>query len=504
MAGILVRIIGMFYRIPLVNIIGSQGNGIYSVAYNIYNIMLVLSAYGMPMAVSKLLSARFAKKQYKNANRIFGCSMVFALFSGGFAAALLFFGADFIESVYRGVPGLAIPLRILAPTIFLVAVLGVMRGFYQGQGTMIPTAVSQLVEQVVNAVVSVAAAYLLVKAYQASGDVAAYGAAGGTLGTCFGALAALVFLIVIYGIYKPIFARMVRRDRTGRMEPSMEVYKVIGLTMLPIILSQTLYHICSVVDDMMFGNMMAKTMTPDVIKTYLGNYSSSYILLVGIPQGIASAMSSSMLPSIVASYATGSIRSVKSKLTSTIKTNMLIAIPSFVGLFVLGQPIIRMLFSAYDSAQGAMMLRLGSVSIIFYTLSTVTSSALQGIDRMKTPVYHAGISVVVHVILVYILLKFTPLNIYGVVIGNATFPILIFVLNLRALKKEIGYQMRYAKTFGIPLVCAAVMGISCYLMYRFMDMLSGYNIISLIVAMLTAGLTYFGSLYIFNSKWRRK
>ena len=158
MAGILVRIIGMLYRIPLVNIIGSEGNGIYSAAYNVYNIMLVLSAYGLPMAVSKLVSARFAQKQYKNVAQIFRCALTTAICTGGIAALILFFGAGLIEKVfYKGVAGIAIPLRILAPTIFIVAILGVMRGFYQGQETMIPTAISQLAEQVVNAIVSIVA-----------------------------------------------------------------------------------------------------------------------------------------------------------------------------------------------------------------------------------------------------------------------------------------------------------------------------------------------------------
>ena len=198
MAGILVRIIGMLYRIPLVNIIGSEGNGIYSAAYNVYNIMLVLSAYGLPMAVSKLVSARFAQKQYKNAAQIFRCALTTAICTGGVAALILFFGAGFIEGVfYKGVSGIAIPLRILAPTIFIVAILGVMRGFYQGQENMIPTAVSQLAEQIVNAAVSIIAGYILVNTFKNSANASAYGAAGGTLGTAVGALTALVFLVIL-------------------------------------------------------------------------------------------------------------------------------------------------------------------------------------------------------------------------------------------------------------------------------------------------------------------
>ena len=200
-AGILVRIIGMLYRIPVVNIIGSEGNGIYGAAFNIYNIMLVLSSYGLPMAVSKLVSARFTKRRYKSAAKVLRCSLMVAVCTGGIAALLVFFGASFIENVIYGggLPGLAIPLRILAPTIFLVAILGVIRGFFQGQSTMIPTAVSQILEQIVNAIVSIAAGYGMMKAFASSPDVAAYGAAGSTLGTAMGALTAVLFMGFLYG-----------------------------------------------------------------------------------------------------------------------------------------------------------------------------------------------------------------------------------------------------------------------------------------------------------------
>ena len=180
MAGIFVRIIGMVYRIPVLNIIGSEGNGIYGTAFNVYNIMLVLSSYGLPMAVSKLVSARFTKKKYKSAAKVLRCSVIIGVIMGGAAALLVFFGAGFIENVVYGggIPGLAIPLRVLAPTIFLVAILGVLRGFFQGQGTMIPTAVSQIIEQLVNAVVSIVAGYMLMKSYASSSNSAAFGAAG--------------------------------------------------------------------------------------------------------------------------------------------------------------------------------------------------------------------------------------------------------------------------------------------------------------------------------------
>lgn len=499
-AGILVRIIGMFYRIPLMNIIGSEGNGVYSVAYNIYNIMLVLSSYGLPMAVSKLVSARLTKREYKNAGQIFKSSVIVSLCTGGAAALIMFFGAGLIESMYKTVTGLAIPLRVLAPTILFVAVMGVVRGFFQGQGTMIPTAVSQLLEQIINAVVSVLASYLLMRSFASSPHAAAYGAAGGTLGTAAGAFIALVFLTAIYVIYRPVFSRMMRKDHVSKDIPSGEVYRTILMTMAPIIIGQTLYNVSAVIDDMMYSNMQAVRDTAAVIKTDLGNFASSYTLLISIPQGVASSMSASMLPSVVASYTEKKYKDVRSKINSTLKTNMFIAVPSFVGLTILGEPVIKLLFSRYNSAQGAMMLKIGACAVVFYTLSTVTSSALQGINKMSVPVKHSFVALVVHIILVFSLLKWSRLGIYAIVIGNASFPLLILILNLISLRKYIRFRMDYAKIFAVPSVCSLIMAVVTLTVYNIIFTLVQSNTIAVIVALIFAMLSYFGPVLIFKKK----
>ena len=478
MAGIFVRIIGMVYRIPVLNIIGSEGNGIYVTAYNVYNIILVLSSYGLPMAVSKLISARFTKRRYKNAAKVLRCSLTVGAFTGGVAALLVYFGADFIENVIYGggVPGLAIPLRVLAPTIFIVALLGVLRGFFQGQGTMIPTAVSQIIEQLVNAGVSIAAGYMLMKAYSSASNASAYGAAGSTLGTAMGALT--------------------------RQDTNRYIYKTIIITMVPIILSQTFYQISALIDDVMFSNIMMTRNISKNISMDLGNFGSSYTLLISIPQGIATALSASMLPSIVASYTEDDYDSIYSKITKTLKTNMFIAVPSFVGFFVIGEPIIKLLFSRYDSVQGGLMLKIGAIAIVFYTLSTVTSSALQAVDRVKTPMINSFISLVVHIILVLVLLEFTNLGIFSLVIGNASFPVIIFVLNLIALYKDEGYRLPVISIFAKPVICSALMGICTLLTYNIINNITMSNTISVLVALCVAALTYFGPYVLLMKKFK--
>lgn len=502
-AGIVVRIIGMVYRIPLLNIIGSEGNGIYSVAFNIYNIALIVSCYGLPMAVSKLISARIVKAQYKNAYELFKLALLVAFITGTISMLLMFFFADFLENVvYAGsYPMVSVPIKVLAPTVLVVAILGVVRGFFQGHGTMIPTALSQLFEQIVNAIVSVVAGYLLVVAYKSSVNVAAYGAAGGTLGTFAGALTALVFVVSLYLIKRREFIVRVRNDENTENESFSMLLKILACTVIPIMIGQTFYQISASLDDIMYANIMKNLgLTAQQIARNNGNYNSSYMILINLPMGVASAMSSSMLPSVVASFAKKNISEINNKIAATVKVNMMIAIPSFVGLFVLGGPVIRLLFPSYDYLQGSIMLKIGAIAVVFYTMSTVTGSALQGIDRMNSPVKHSCVALIAHIILLWVLLRYTDLSIYAMVIGSASFPVLIFILNMIELHKLIGYKQEILKTYIVPLICSVLMGGVTFFTYNIIYKYTGSNIISICPALLIAVIVYFGCLFLFRKK----
>ena len=263
-AGVITKLIGAFYRIPLLNIIGTEGNGYYSVAFSIYSVALMLTSYSLPLAVSKLVSARVAVGEYKNAHKIFRGAITFALLAGGFVALLVFFGADFIATTIMHLDMSAYALRVLAPCILIVALLGVLRGFFQGIGSMIPTAISQVIEQIINAVVSIAGAYVLLNAGKAVGKTRgdqsfgpAFAAAGGTLGTVLGAFSALVFVGLVFLAYNKVFKRKMRRDHSKKRESYKTVYKVLFVTIAPVILSATVYNISDFVDTALFNNVMA-------------------------------------------------------------------------------------------------------------------------------------------------------------------------------------------------------------------------------------------------------
>lgn len=492
-ASILVRVIGLVYRIPMANIIGNEGNGIYSAAFEIYNLLLIISSYGMPMAVSKMVSAKCAKKQYKNAYYIFRCSMIFSIVSGGLAALFVFFGADMLENnFFSKYHGIAIPLRVLAPTIFIVAVMGTLRGLFQGRNTMMPTAISQIFEQIVNAFVSVAAAWSLMRSHSASSKISAWGAAGGTLGTCLGALTAFLILLVIYWAYRPVMKRHERHDKVSVEDSLKATYKLIAWTVIPIILSQTVYQLSGIVDVTLFNAVMGgKNFADKTVSSLLGIYSTNYRVLVSVPIAVSTAIASSMIPGLAFSVAEGDMPSVRHKVSIAVKFNMIIAFPSAVGLAVLAQPIIRLLFPSSDYIVGGTMLMLGSSCVIFYALSTVTSGVLQSIDRMSLPVIHSLISLILHIVIVFGLLQFTDLAGYALVIGNVTYPMLVCYLNGRSVSRYIRQKQELKKTFIVPLLSSVVMGVVTFVIYELFFIVTHRIYVAIVPAVAAAVVVYF-------------
>lgn len=489
-SSILVRLIGLLYRIPLINIIGDEGMGYYSNAFSIYNIALIISSYSLPLAVSKLVAQRNIRKEYRNSYRIFLCSMVFAIIVGTITSVVIFFGSDFLASAIYNDPRCAIPLRVLAPTIFVFAVMGVLRGFYQGKNTMLPTAISQVLEQIVNAIVSLIAAYFLMKSHSASDDIAAYGAAGGTLGTFIGACIGLLFLAFVFALYKPLIDKQLSKDKIGYTENYSELFKVLAITLIPVILSQTVYQLSSVIDNSIFGHVMdGKGFVYEERSALLGIYQEKYNLLINVPVSIASALASAIVPGIVSAKVMGTSLEVKEKVHLAIKFNMLIAIPSAVGLGVLASPILQLLFNDNRSLP-ANLIYMGAIAVIFMSLSTISSAVLQGINKMHIPVINSAISLVIHTILIYVLLQVFNLGTYGLVIGNVTFALMVCILNWLAVKRYLNYKQEMVKTFIIPGICAFIMGLVAFFTYIGLRSLIKSNDISTIVAILIAIISY--------------
>lgn len=494
-AGIIVRFIGLLYRIPMTRILGADGNGYYSTAYEIYNIGLILSSYSLPLAVSKLIAAKRVREQYQDAKRVFQSGLVFGIVAGGLMTLILLFGADWITTVIFKSPNSALPLKVMAPTIFIFSIMGVIRGYFQGQGNMVPTSVSQIIEQVVNAVVSITASWLFMNWFAARENAGSYGASGGTLGTLSGAVAALIFLSFLMFRYRRQNARLLNQPQAIPVDSWKSTYTMLFLTLTPIILSQFVYQLSGSVDNSMFGLIMdSKGLAEKERASLLGIYSSKYRLLSNVPVAIASSLGTSMIPSIVRSRVQGNRGEVKQKISLTVKFNMLIAIPCAAGMGVLASPIMRLIFGD-SSALTANLMVLGAPAVVFFSLSTVTNSVLQGIDLMRKSVTHSAISLAIHAVLVYVMLNYLNLGVYGLVIGNVTFPLAVCILNWAAIGKVLDYRQEVRTTFLLPLLSSAVMGAAAYGIYTAATALSHHYQVGLL-ASVPAAMAIYGVLII--------
>ena len=468
MAGVIARLIGLIYRVPMQRTIGDAGMGYYSAAFQIYSLMLIISSYSLPVAVSKLIAGYTARDEYKNAKRIYNCSMLFACFTGGITCIIVFFCADFLAGLIK-LPKSAIALRILAPTLLVVAIMGVMRGFFQGNGSMVPTATSQLVEQIINAIVSVVAAKFLfdyglgVSGLLRDDDyAAAYGAAGGTLGTSAGALAGLICLIIVYLISKRDFNYRVRHDENRHSDTFGRMLFALILTVLPVLLSTTVYNLSDILDQGIFNYVMDTKGLSEVKAEHWGIFSTKYKVLTNVPVALASAVCSSMMPSLTGCIRREEYKIARRKVSLAMRFTMILSIPCAVGLAVLGKPIISTLFQGEVDIP-ATMLKIGSIAVVFYSMSTLSNGVLQGIDKLNIPVRNAAIALVLHVGILYFMLDVFNMGLYGVVISCVLFALIMCILNWLAIRKYLNYQQEIVRTFVIPTVSSIFMGLVAWL-----------------------------------------
>lgn len=500
LSGIVVRIIGLLYRSPLTSIIGDEGNGYYSYAYNIYAIILLISSYSIPSALSKVLAQRLTFKEYRNAQKVFQCALIYVVIVGGGASLVAFFAAPYLV----GANSVRV-LRVFAPTIFLSGLVGVLRGYFQAYGSMVQTSFSQILEQIINALVSVGAAWYLIAHVAGTGaddtTRAIYGAMGGALGTGAGVVTALLFMVWVYALNMPGMKRRMEKDHKAE-ESRRDIFKVILSIVTPFILSTFIYNLSTSLNQTIYERFYTtvKGMAESEVATLYGIYSGKAVVISNIPIAMASAMCSAVIPTVSASFARGEKKETRRNVKKAVKVTMLIAIPCFVGLSVLAKPVTQLLFWQKNSLDMASnVLAALSVTVIFYCLSTLTNGVLQGIGKVTVPVIHAAIALVLQTGTLALLLCFTDLNLYALVIAAIVYSLSMCVMNQLSVRKYLKYKQEWFRTFWLPLLSAAIMGVVAWLVYEGVSMLAGFvlaegsylrNLIAVGFAILAAVMVY--------------
>uniref|UniRef100_N2BJQ0 Uncharacterized protein n=1 Tax=Eubacterium plexicaudatum ASF492 TaxID=1235802 RepID=N2BJQ0_9FIRM len=495
-AAILGRIIGLIYRIPLTSVIGDLGNNYYGCAFDIYNIFLLISSYSLPMAVSRIVSDYRSKGESRNAYRVLKCAFLFAMFAGAAAGAAIFFGARFITGTVFQTPLSMYALRVLAPTLLITAFLGVLRGFFQGMENMYPSAVSQVLEQLVNAFVSVLAAYYLASRGESIGKVlaneegyhAAYGAAGAAVGTTVGAAFSLFFLYILYKGFIRIWRKKMRKEHIKRI-PNEILFRRMMLTVLPFLAASVLFNLNVVIEQGIFKHMMKAQAQADQIALWWGVFSGKFRTLINLPIAIAAAIGAACIPSITASFVKERHEETVEKTELAIRFVMLIAFPFSFVLMLLSAPLMEFLFQDSQPLASGLLLA-GGMIVILYSLSTVTASILQGIGKLRAPVINSGIALVLEVVSLIAMLKFTKLQIYAVVAAMTVFGICVTLLNQIALYRSGYWAPEFMKTFVLPGVCASIMASMSWIIETALSQVIEWKYVTVPVAIVCGVLVY--------------
>lgn len=506
-AGMISRVIGLLYRSPLHRVIGDLGMGYYNTAFNFYNIVLMISSYSIPAAISKVIAQKLALKEYRAAHKMFVCALGYVLAVGGVASLILFFGAGlFVE------PEVIPVLRAFAPTIFVYGILGVLRGYFQAHKSMAQTSVSQILEQIANAIVSVGAAYLLIRSSFAAMEVPAdregkvlwgtKGAVGSAMGTGAGVLTALLFMLGMYALNKGLIHKRVRSDVHEDADSYGDILKTITLVVTPFILSTAVYQLSSTVNNILYTRALPALKELDTVDIHSrwGVFSGQSQTISNIPVAFASAMAVAMLPAVAQLTAAKKIGEARAKVGLAVKTTMIISIPCAVGLFALARPVTALLFKntqeSEDLATGLLMAL--AVSVVFYSLSTLNSQILQGLGRLNAPIINAGLSLMLQSAVAVLLLFCTGLDLYAIAIANIVYSGFMCILNQISVRKAIGYRQEIVSTFLIPLLASAFMGAAAWAVYEALLMLTKSPRISVIPAILIGAVIYFALLILFR------
>ncbi len=491
-ASIVVRFIGFLYRIPLTRMIGYEGIAIYNAAFNIYMLFLVISSQSLPASISKVVAEEIAQKRYYNAHKIFKKTMKLSIIIGLVSSTILFFSAVFIENIYN-IQESRYAIRVLAPTVFIVSIMAVIRGYFQGMQNTVPTAISQIFEQIINALISVYFAYLLINSDIEGISKAGLGAMGGTFGTLFGALTGLVVLVVIYFLVRDRILYKVKKY-SKRAYTTKTIYRKILTTAIPIVIGTAIFSVTNIIDTSMITSRLIDGVgfEIDKVKVLYGQYSGNYILLANLPVSIATAFSTAGIPAIANIKEKGNLKELSDKINSLLRICMLICIPASFGLAVLSDEILQLLYGA--TSEGGYLLRYGSASIIFISLTQISTGILQGLSYANIPVKNAFFACIIKIPLNFILIGSVYFNIYGAIISTTIVYIIITFLNYRSIKRILKIKFDFKGIVLKPAISSIIMSILTYMTYKGIFLISKSNILSVLISLFISLLVYSFSL----------
>lgn len=486
-AGLIGKVLAAVYRIPFTRIVGDEGAGLYALSYSLYNILFALSTAGIPLAVSKMVAVTEEKQAHGESVRIFKITLALLTVLGASLSGFVFLDADWLANTLFNEPRVALSLKALAPAMLFSCLMSAFRGFFQGKREMVPTALSQILEQFFRVGVILLAVFLL------AGKPLEVVVAAASLGSSVGQIVAFIFLLGIF--MWSIRKHKMENVASYEAKTNGAIIKDLVQLAIPISIGALALPILGFVDSTLslyrlesaggFSHVEA------VIQNgYLVNSSMPILNLLFI---ITTAISASLVPAVTEADAGGHKVALMKDIKETMLLTVVIMLPAGVGLFILGAPITQLL---YDQWEAGVVMQSVAFTVLALGLYQVSAGALQGLGRVMIPMQSLLIALVVKVSVAWVLCGIPGFGIVGSGIATVLAFACAMIYNIIRLTKIIGSDWFSAKDIVVkPVLAVGIMAISVILTLKVVVMVLGSTSLGALAAMAVGAIVYFVALY---------
>ena len=490
---IFIKLLGLAYRLYLTNKegFGDIGNAIYGSGYQIYALLLTLSSVGVPNAISKLISERISVGNIKSANKLLKISFVFFGMIGLLGTILLYLSSKYLANNLLQIPEAELTLKALAPALFFVSIISVIRGYFNGIQKISITAKSQILEQLYKSVLTIVVVEVITLL---RGTNTLIMAAGANLATTFSIILTFLYLIYFYK-FKSNKIKFVKYRLNEENERVKKILKQIIYISIPISLTAILTSLNKNVDSFTTIRCLKNFMDEEQAKIQYGILSGKVDTIITLPMSLNIAFATALVPVISSAKAINDIKTIKDRISFSLLITMLIGMPCTAGIYIFSDEILKLLFP--NVANGGELLALSAFTIFFSVIIQTLNGALQGLGRATVPMWSAGIGLIIKIILNIFLISKPEIGIKGAVIASIVNNIIVFLIEWVVLRKEIKYDFSILKFIIKPLIATWGMSVIAIKLYNFLVLNCSFNI-AIIISIIIAAFSYLVMLFIFK------
>ncbi|MCR5458174.1 MAG: polysaccharide biosynthesis protein [Clostridiales bacterium] len=490
-SNIIVKVIGVLFKIPLHNLLGDTGMGYFNAAYSVFTTLYLVSTSGLPTAISMIVSRSRVQGRKKQVNKVFTTALLIFITLGTLGSCLMFFCSSVIAEM-MGSPGAAQSISMIAPTLLLISIASSVRGYFQGHQNMVPTAVSEIIESIGKFAVGVVLGVYALNAGKPIETAAAYAIFGVVVGEAVG----MTFLVIFKAVYKQDYSYTNLED-DGVTEARKSILISLFRISVPIMLASVVLNLTSTIDAFSIVNLLKKVIGQEAAEAAYGNYTTLAVTLFHLPATLVTPISTSLVPALSAAHTQGSENKIKVLLRASTKLVAIVSIPCAMGLSILAKPILSILFSNAESVENAgILLALLAPAVVFSSLLAITSSILQSFGYQRFPLISMIAGVFVKIIGNLVLISNPILGIKGAPIATLLAYITMATCNVLFVKKFVKHEFKIVKIYVKPLGAGIIASLVTMSSYTLIHTFMGNAWYGVALAIILTAIVYFVFLFI--------